>query len=144
MNGVNWYTHNVPRLIAHGKGVPSTLVLMTSPREAIWFDRVGGTDNYAPRFYQKNTIAYDSSSEEYVVTDESGNKTLFYAFTVPSVGGKFKGLLNANGLPSVASYDSLHRIVSIETPSEGKNAGLYWDCTTNIHPEKNPLESWNP
>jgi RHS repeat-associated protein len=126
INGVNWYSHHVPHLIAHGKGVPTTLVLMTSPREALWFDRVGATGNYAARFDHKSTIVYDSSSEDYVVTGESGNKTLFYSFAVPDMGGMFKGLLNANGLPSLASYDSLHRLVSLETSSDGKTSGFYY------------------
>lgn len=56
----------------------TTLAEISKGTSAEYFDLVNGT--YQPRFFDQSTLVYNSSTNQYVLTDESGDQLVFWGF----------------------------------------------------------------
>jgi RHS repeat-associated protein len=69
--GSGWIDVNAPRILASG----SNIQLITNGAQASEFDLVSGS--YVPQFFTPDNLTYDSSPDQFVLTDGGGNKWRF-------------------------------------------------------------------
>ncbi len=75
-NGSGWVSSQLPYLM-EASGTNS-LVAITNSTTARYFDLVSGS--YQPRYYDQSQLAYNSSTDEYTLTDTSGDVLTFCGF----------------------------------------------------------------
>ncbi|MEI9896722.1 MAG: hypothetical protein WDN28_23395 [Chthoniobacter sp.] len=127
INGINWYVEQNPYLTAVGGGTtPPTLILTTSPTSALWFERLGETNNYVASFTQDSFIVYDPAGNQFIFTDGLGRQILFFDFSIPNTPGQFKGLIDANGNVTSATYDAQDRFISLVRTLNEQETGFYY------------------
>jgi hypothetical protein len=118
VNGVGWVDTQMPYLLQIGG--TSTLAGISNGMTAEYFDTVDGS--YQARYFDQDTLAHDSSANEYVLTDEAGDQLRFYDFSsswVAGQQGQFASFTDPAGtVTAVTSHNSAGEMTEVVPPSE--------------------------
>jgi RHS repeat-associated protein len=119
---------------------PNTIAEVANGNTAEYFDLSGGV--YQPRFFSQSTLAYDSSANQYILTDEMGDQLRFWGFD-PSIPlarqGQFVSFTDPGGnVTSVTSYTPSGQISEVQrSTSAGGNtiteSWLYSYITSGVN-----------
>lgn len=109
---------------------PSTIAEVANGNTAQYFDLVNGT--YQPRFFDQSTLVFDSSNDQYVLTDEMGDQLRFWSFD-PSIPlarqGQFVSFTDPGGnVTSVTAYTPSGQIAEVQrsTTTNGNTVTESW------------------
>jgi len=113
----------------------STVALLSNATTARYFDQIGTSNLYAPRFFLQETLEYNVAGGEYIVTDTTGAKLRFYDFFNATVlkRGQFKSYTDASGNVTTAIYSADGRIADVQrtAPSSGATESFVYTYVTS-------------
>jgi RHS repeat-associated protein len=116
--GNGWDMNQNPQIL-QPLGSSGPLQIVTSASKAKWFSNSSGT--YKEYFDGHDQLSYNSTSDIYTLTDQTGNQTTFYGFSNSSYGiaGAFASYTPASGSTiSVVSHNSSTGAITEEDRSE--------------------------
>jgi hypothetical protein len=126
VNGNGWSDTQLPYLSTATPPDVSSVVVFTGGSAARYYDWVDGI-NWQPRYFDETTLVHNSSTQEYVLTDESGAQLHFYDFsqtTSSSAGipalrqGKLKYYADPDGnVISVTAFTNDGQIAELQRTS---------------------------
>jgi RHS repeat-associated protein len=96
LNGTGWIDTQLPYLLQANSG--NTLIVISNGINYREFDSSGG--NWTSRFYDQDTLATNTSGQEYIFTDTVGDQIRFSDFSgsIPAnQKGQIKSFTDANG-----------------------------------------------
>src|SRR5262249_46745984 len=115
--GMGWVDTQLPWIQQANSG--NTLVMVSSGSNSLFWDLVGST--WSPRYFLQDTLVDNSSTHQYVVTDDTGKVLIFQDFStgVPSAQrGEFQSETDQFGnTTSVISHNSNGAIQEIQSSS---------------------------
>ena len=97
-NGNGWVDAQTPRLLQADGSTNTTIVAVSNGTTARYFDLVSGA--YKPRFFDKSALVHNAASDEFVLTDESGDQLHFADFNSavpPAEQGVLKSFVDPYG-----------------------------------------------
>lgn len=124
--GPNWFNSSQPYLVfTHLDTVGQVIGMITGVSSSIWFaeDGMGG---WMPLYGSIDQLRFDLINNQYVVTDNDGNKNTFHSDdgSLPqSLRGRLKGMQNPAGARGQVVYNVDYEITSMEwTDISGQKA----------------------
>lgn len=137
----------------------TTLAEISNGTSAEYFDLVNGT--YQPRFFDQSTLVYNSTDNQYVLTDESGDQLVFSGYggsLPPAQQGELVSFTDPGGnLTSVTARTASGQIAAVQRSattngqtvteswlysylSGGVNAGLLQSVTLERQTNNGPVD----
>ena len=134
--GNGWSVSELPFLVADGQAVR-----VVSGTDQFVFDRyfVLGVPYYRARFFVKDTLTYNSGSDEFTLYRTDGSRIVFSGFQTPSVyrKGQFSKLIDPAGNETkVTQWSALGQIEAIQRRAEAGGIGQYEAYLYNWQPSE--------
>jgi RHS repeat-associated protein len=132
--GINWFVAELPFLGGSGGTIPSSISLHSMPTAPLGFARSGTTNNYTAKFFQKETLTYDPTTDEFVLGLPGGGQQRFYGFDTGVTAGLLSSRVNAYGTVTPVTYDGVGRATSITTLYDGEATGFFYTYVNGTDP----------
>jgi hypothetical protein len=111
--GDGWTAGETPRLFSNG----SLVMVVGSAASPRYFDQQPG-GSYTESFYLGDTLSYDSTNDQYLLTDEQGGRMTFWGFGSSTPTNKHGQLQNytdpAGNVVAVTSQTSDNKIAEVQ------------------------------
>jgi RHS repeat-associated protein len=114
LNGSSWLVRQLKVLgfgsWTPGSGLPPKICVISGPNSSLWFLNTSGSV-FEAEFGSLNTLVWQSSSQQYVLTDKRGRQWLFFDHTLPSgQRGRLKGVSDPSGESATVGHDTSGRV----------------------------------
>ena len=116
VNGVGWVDTQLPSL--QEIDGTTTLALISNGVAAEYFDLVDGS--YQARYFEQDTLVWNSSSNQYAVTDEAGDQISFYDFSgtwTAAQRGQLASFTDPDGNTAAATYNTAGQLTEVQRSS---------------------------
>lgn len=114
-----WFVNQMP-FLQLGSGTPaSTITVVSDPTSRLAYTRDGATNNYLPKFFQQDTMVYDSTNHQYIFTRTDGQKQIFNS------SGKLQRVVSPGGQIMTATYSGSN-MASLLTIYGGSSTGFIY------------------
>ncbi len=134
VNGSSWLMRQLKVLgfgsWTPGSGLPPKICVISGPNSSLWFVNTSGSV-FEPEFGSLSTLVWESSEQQYVLTNKRGRKWLFFDHTLPSgQRGRLKGVIDPSGESATVSHDGTGRVTRFAQTRGALSAAFDYEYAT--------------